>query len=283
MVVHRSLASVENAVTRTITVGGADIVYREVGTSTGVPLVALTHLGATLDDWDPRIVDGLATDRRVILLGYQGVGGSGGSVRTSIEKMADDTILAIQALGLSRIDLFGLSMGGMVAQEIIHRSPQLIERLILASSGPAGGVGLSGMTRVMIVGTLRAVATFQNPKLSLFFTRTVAGRDSGRAYLERLIERKIGRDVPVRPGVLRAQLAAVNRWGKRRPAGRSLFSGPVLLVHGASDRMVPVANAAALTQIFPASSLTVYPDAGHGVVFQHYSEFTAAARAFLRR
>ena len=269
--------------THKLAVGAVNIVYRETGASRGVPIVALTHLGANLDDWDPRIVDGLAEDRRVILLGYHGVGRSSGSARTSIEQMAEDAILVIRALGLTRIDLFGLSMGGMVAQEIAHRAPGLIDRLILASSGPAGGPGLSGMTRVMVAGTVRALTTLRDPRSSLFFTRTVAGRTSARAYRKRLGERTRDRDSAVSIGVIRAQLAAVKLWGSRPPAERSPFDGPVLLVHGDSDRMVPAANAAALEQIFRAPSLTVYADAGHGAVSQYHDQFVAAAVAFLRR
>ncbi|SEE07863.1 Pimeloyl-ACP methyl ester carboxylesterase [Arthrobacter alpinus] len=273
----------QDAVTRTVDVEGVSIAYREIGPADGIPLVALTHLGANLDNWDPRIVDALATGRRVILLGYQGVGRSGGTVRASIQEMADDAIGAIRALGHSRIDLFGLSMGGMVAQEIAHRAPDLISRMILASSGPAGGPGLTAMTRVMIAGTLGAVTTFQDPKMLLFFARTQAGRTAGREYLKRLGERSTDRDTAVHSGVLRAQLAAVNRWGNQPPAAASLFTGPVLLVHGDSDRMVTVANSNALADVFPESSLTVYPRAGHGAVFQYHDEFTASARDFLRR
>ncbi|WP_218712942.1 alpha/beta fold hydrolase [Arthrobacter sp. BF1] len=125
-----------DAVTRTVGVGGVGIAYREIGSAENIPLVALTHLGANLDNWDPRIVDALATGRRLILLGYQGVGRSCGPIRARIEEMAGDAIKAIRALVQSQIDLFGLSMGGMVSQEIAHRTPWLVSRLILAISGP---------------------------------------------------------------------------------------------------------------------------------------------------
>lgn len=273
----------QDAVTRTIDVGGVGIAYREVGPVDGIPLVAFTHLGANLDNWDPRIIDPVAAGRRVILLGYQGVGRSGGTVRSSIQEMACDAIGAIRALGRPHIDLFGLSMGGMVAQEIAHRAPGLVARLILANSGPAGGPGLTVMTRVMVAGTFRAVTTFHDPKVRLFFTRSPAGRTAARAYLKRIGERTADRDTAVGARVLRAQFAAVNRWGHRKSAGTSPFRGPVLLVHGDNDRMVPVANATALADMFPGSSLTVYPDAGHGAVFQYHGEFTASVREFLRR
>ena len=272
-----------DAATRSILVDGASVVYREVGRPDGVPLVALNHLGANLDNWDPRTIDGLAIDRRVILLGYRGVGGSGGPVRTSIEEMARDAIAATRALGIDRFDLFGLSMGGMVVQEIVAQQPEIVDRLILASSGSAGGPGLADMTRVMILGTARAFLGFTDPKVRLFFTRTANGRNAAREYLARLRERTSDRDAAVTPGVLRAQLRAVHRWGLRPPAGRSPFGGSVLLLHGDSDRMVPVANTSSLARVFPAAKIRVFPDAGHGVVFQNHHDVVIAVRAFLRR
>lgn len=269
--------------TRVVDVAGAGLVYRDLGPRSGVPLVVLTHLGANLDGWDPRILEGLSQDRRVIALSYRGVGDSTGQVRDSIEEMAADALGAIQGLGFDRIDLFGLSMGGMVAQAMAAKAPGSIDRLILASSGPAGGPGILAMTRVMVSTVLRAAVTFTDPRVLLFFTRTPAGRLAAREYLVRLRERRSMREKGVSPGVYRAQLAAVHRWGRQQPADLSVWSGPVWIVHGDSDRMVPPANAAALAGLLPAASVTMYLDAGHGAVFQHHSAFVAAARDFLRR
>jgi pimeloyl-ACP methyl ester carboxylesterase len=216
-------------------------------------------------------------------VGYRGVGGSTGLVRESIEDMAQDMAAVIRALGYDRVDVLGLSMGGMVAQAIASQAPELIDRLILAGSGPAGGPRLTDMTRITITTALRAVITFQDPKTLLFFTRTSAGKKAAREYLARLKERTAGRDKPVTPRVYRAQLAAVHRWGLQQPADLSLFPGQVLIVHGDSDRMVPPANATALTRQLPNASVLVFPDSGHGVAFQNHRAFVDAARDFLRR
>ncbi|MBF4567719.1 alpha/beta hydrolase [Plantibacter sp. VKM Ac-2880] len=269
--------------TERIAVDGAEIAYRELGPAEGTPLVALNHLGANLDDWDPRIADGLAAGRRVILLGYRGVGRSDGAVRASIDEMADDALAAVRALGLTRFDLFGLSMGGMVAQRLVAKGPESVERLVLISSGPTGGPELVDLTRVMIGGTVRAILGRADPKASLFFTRTAAGRQAAQDYTARLQERTRDRDRAVVPNVLRAQLSAVHRYGKQPRPARSTFDGPVAILHGDSDRMVPLANAAALAEVFPGASVTVLPDAGHGAVFQHHREVVTAVRSFLQR
>ena len=269
--------------TRSITAAGAKFIYREVGAGTGIPLIALTHLGGNLDSWDPEVVDPLAEDRRVILIAYRGVGASTGSLRDSFADAASDAIAVIRGLGLSKVDLLGLSMGGMVAQAIIAREPDLVERLILAGSGPRGGPGLTEMTGVFLRGVLRGAVTFANPTSLLFFTRTPNGTQAARAYQTRLKLRRNERDAAVGLGVLRAQLRAVNRWGREQPATQTAFAGRVLILHGDTDRMVPAANADSLAAQFPAASVHIYPDSGHGVVSQNHEAVTATIRTFLSR
>ena len=110
----------QNVPTRTITAGGVEFAYRELGTNNpGTPVVFLVHLAAVLDNWDPRVVDGFAAQHRVITFDNRGIGASSGSPATSIEQMARDAITFIKAMGFERVDLFGFSMGGMIAQEIV--------------------------------------------------------------------------------------------------------------------------------------------------------------------
>src|SRR5207249_8037916 len=119
-----------NVPTRTVTAGGVEFAYRELGTSNpGPPVVFLVHLAAVLDNWDPRVVDGLAAKRHVITFDNRGVGASSGSPATSIEQMARDAITFIKAKGFEQVDLFGFSMGGMIAQEVAMMELQLVRRM----------------------------------------------------------------------------------------------------------------------------------------------------------
>lgn len=274
-----------DAQTRRIEAAGTELTYRDFnGEHTSAPpLVALTHLGANLDSWDPELVDRLAAERRVILIGYRGVGGSSGTPRDRIEDMAADAIAAIRALDLSRVDLFGLSMGGMVAQEILEQAPDLVCRVALAGTGPRGGTGLSTMTGVFVCGVVRGLVTFTPPTSVLFFTRTHNGRYAARSYQARLRRRTVGRERPASPAALRAQLGAVKRWGHERPSGAPVFSGPVLIVHGDSDRMVPPANADALRHRFPSALVRVFRDSGHGVVSQNRRAVADLISRFMAR
>ena len=171
----------KTAPTHTINAGGVEFAYRQLGPSTGVPVVFLTHLAAVLDNWDPRVVDGIAAKHRVITFDNRGVGASSGSTPTTIEEMASDAVTFIRALGFDQVDLFGFSMGGMIAQVIAQQQPRLVRKMILAGTGPAGGEGIDKVTRISYLDTARGLLTRQDPKQFLFFTRTPNGRRAGRS------------------------------------------------------------------------------------------------------
>ncbi|KUO07215.1 alpha/beta fold hydrolase [Streptomyces sp. DSM 15324] len=277
-----SASSYTYAATRSVSVRGEDFLYRELGPQHGVPLILLMHLAGVLDNWDPRVVDGLAARRRVIAFDNRGVGGSSGSTPDTIEAMARDAVLFIRALGFDQVDLFGLSMGGFIAQVIAAQEPHLVRKVVLASTGPAGGPGIEKVPALTIQATLKGALTRQDPKLSLFFTGTAGGRQAGRAFLERLKERTHDRDKDISLPSFRAQLKAVKRWGRQAPSDLSAIGQPVLVANGERDRMVPSPNTLDLAARLPHSELVpLYPDAGHGGVFQHHEDFVPRALEFL--
>ena len=274
----------QNVPTQTITAGGVEFAYRELGSSNpGTPVVFLVHLAAVLDNWDPRVVEGFAATRRVITFDNRGVGASSGAPATSIEQMASDAITFIRAMGFERVDLFGFSMGGMIAQEIALMEPPLVRKMIIAGTGPAGGEGISKVARVTYLDMARGFFTGQDPKQFLFFTRTPGGIRAGKAFLARLQERSQNRDKAITVTALQAQLKALRRWGAKEPADLSTIHQPVLVVNGDSDRMVPSKNTHDLGRRLPNSELIIYPDSGHGAVFQFHADFVPKALEFLAR
>ncbi|ADJ48151.1 alpha/beta hydrolase [Amycolatopsis mediterranei S699] len=277
------VTSYRDAPTRTVSAGGVDFAYRELGPKTGVPVVFLTHLAAVLDNWDPRVVDGIAARHRVIAFDNRGVGASTGTTPKSIQAMAADAVTFIRALGLPKVDLLGFSMGGMIAQVIVQTEPELVRKLIVAGTGPAGGEGIKDVTRISNLDTVRALLTLQDPKQFLFFTRTSNGKRAGQEFLARLKERKDNRDKPIAPRAYVAQLKAIHRWGLEKPADLSGIRQPVLVANGDHDRMVPTGNTRDLASRLPDSELVIYPDAGHGGIFQFHAEFVGKALEFLAR
>jgi pimeloyl-ACP methyl ester carboxylesterase len=282
-----AVTSYVTAPTRTVSAGGVDFAYRELGPTssptTGVPLVLVTHLAAVLDNWDPRVVDGLAAERRVIAFDNRGVGATTGTTPRTIQAMAADAVTFVRALGLTRVDLLGFSMGGMVAQVVVQTDPGLVRRLILAGTGPAGGDGITDVTRLSHLDTLRGLLTRQDPKQFLFFTRTPNGRRAGKQFLARLEERTENRDRAISVRSYLAQLSAIRSWGLERPHDLSTVTQPVLVANGENDRMVPTRNSVDLAERLPHSDLVIYPDAGHGGIFQYHQQFVEKALAFLRQ
>ena len=277
-----SRVSYKDAETHAVSVEGEEFVYRQLGPDGGVPLLLLNHLAAVLDNWDPRVVDGLAAKHQVIAFDNRGVGASAGSTPDTIEAMAHDAVAFIRALGLDQVDLLGLSMGGFIAQVIAQEEPQLVRKIILAGTGPAGGDGIDRVTALTLHDMARAAVTFQDAKQFLFFTRTANGRQAGREFLRRLKERKQGRDKAISLRAFRAQLKAIHRWGLHKPADLSTILHPVLVPNGESDRMVPSSNTIALAERLPNSQLIpLYPDAGHGGIFQYHEQFVPQALEFL--
>jgi pimeloyl-ACP methyl ester carboxylesterase len=274
-------ATWRNAPTQSIHVGGVQFAYRRLGPSTGVPVVFFTHLAAVLDNWDPRIVDGIAAKHRVITFDNRGVGASSGSTPTTIEQMAGDAVTFIRALGFDQVDLFGFSMGGMIAQVIAQEQPRLVRKMILAGTGPAGGEGIDQVTGISYLDTARGLLTRRDPKEFLFFTRTPNGRAAAKEFLARLEERTNDRDKAISVGSFRAQLKAIHRWGQQKPADLASIHQPVLVMNGESDKMVPTKNTVDLDRRLPNSQLILYPDAGHGGVFQFHEDFVKRALEFL--
>src|ERR1700730_2627411 len=166
----------ETATTKSVDVHGTNFVCREIGKKGGVPVVFLHHLTAVLDDWDPKVGDGLAAKHHVIVFDNRGVGRSGGSTPKTVEEMARDAVAFIGALGFSKVDLLGFSLGGVVSQAIAQQQPGLVRKIILAGTGPAGGEGIANVGAVLQDAFGKAGATNKHPKQFLFFTQTKNGQ-----------------------------------------------------------------------------------------------------------
>jgi pimeloyl-ACP methyl ester carboxylesterase len=273
----------KNTQTKFATVAGIPFAYRELGSGGGVPVIFLNHLGATLDNCDPRIMEGLATKHLIIAFDNRGVGATRGTTPKTIAAMASDALGFIHALGYQKVDLIGFSMGAFIAQEILLREPKLVRKAIMAGTGPAGGVGIDKVTAITIKDMLRGYLTFRDPKFYLFFNQNAAGRHAARQFLSRLQERKENRDKEIRIPSFRNQLTAIQAWGLQAPQDLSVITHPVLIANGDHDRMVPSENTHALAKRISHSELIVYQDAGHGGIFQYHKDFVRKALEFLSR
>ena len=277
------ITSYAKAPARTITADGVTYAYRELGPRGGIPVIFFVHLAATLDNWDPRIIDPVAKEHHVIAFDNRGVGASSGQVPDSIEAMADDAYTFIRALGFEVVDIFSFSLGGFVAQALVIKHPDLVRKLILTGTGPAGGEDIDKVAGVTYRDMLRAALTRSDPKEFLFFNRNATGKAAGRAFVKRLEERTVDRDAKISVRAFQTQLKAIKKWGRSAPADLSKITQPTLIANGDNDRMVPSVLSEDMHRRIPGSELVLYPDAGHGGIFQFHERFAPLAVEFLDR
>ena len=204
--------------TRFVEANGVRFAYRLFGRQTGVPLLFMQHFRGGMDHWDPTVTDGFGRDRPVIVFDNAGVAGSSGETPDTVEAMAEHAHDFIDALGLSRIDRQGFSLGGYVAQAFASNHSDLVRRLILVGTGPRGGEPPTDPN-------YRAYATSTDPDtgegsleafLYLFFSQSARGQAAGRAFWERRHRRQDDVDDPSSVQTMAAQSAAGVDWREVR-------------------------------------------------------------------
>jgi pimeloyl-ACP methyl ester carboxylesterase len=261
---------------------GVDYAYSDTG-SGGVPLVLLQHFRGNLDNWDPALIDALASTRRVVTFDNAGVGGSSGTTPDTIGQMARDAIAFLVAMGLDQADLLGFSIGSFVAQEIALTRPGLVRRLILASSAPQGTAGMHGWA-AGVIGATGRLEPSPGGYLGIFFTGSAASRQASQAALQRMQARTQDRDKATTWQTRLAQYDAVCDWGIPNHAllqRLSALSMPVLVANGDSDPMILPHYSYLLGGLIPQARVKIYPDSAHGFLFQHGAQFAADVEAFL--
>jgi pimeloyl-ACP methyl ester carboxylesterase len=271
--------------TRFLQAGDNKYAYRRFGEGSGRPLLFLQHFTGTLDNWDPAVTDALASSREVILFENAGVGRSSGAVPETIAGMAKHALAFLDSLGLPTCDVLGFSLGGMIAQQMAQDRPSIFRRMILVGTAPRGGEDIMhlekpSLAKYLADPNLQGYAVLQK----IFFAPTESSQAAGKAFIERLTRRTQDREPVSGPEIAKAQIMAFREWEQLRGerfAGLKSIVQPTLVVNGIHDEMIPVANSYRLSESLPNAVLLIYPDSGHGSLFQFHESFTRQATAFL--
>jgi pimeloyl-ACP methyl ester carboxylesterase len=281
-VVEASPPYVDVPAQRVAAENGIEYAYRDLAAS-DVPLVLLQHFRGNLDNWDPALIDALAAGRRVITFDNVGVAATPGRTPNTIEPMAHDAVAFLEAMELERVDLLGFSIGSFVAQEIALIRPDLLRRIVLASSAPQGAAGMHGWSPE-VIGAVGQPETSPQGYLSVFFAPTDTSREAGQQVAGRIFGRTANRDEPTTWQTRQAQYDAVCAWGipnhglLQRVTAIEL---PVFVANGDSDPMILPSYSYLLAGLLPNARVTIYPDSAHGFLFQHHTRFAADVHTFL--
>jgi pimeloyl-ACP methyl ester carboxylesterase len=264
---------------------GIDYAYRDAGqgASSAVPLILLQHFRGNLDNWDPALIDALASARRVITFDNAGVGGSTGTTPSTVEQMAHDATAFIAAMEFGQVDLLGFSIGSFVAQQIALTRPDVVRRLVLASAAPQGAAGMHGWAPD-VIGAVGTRETSPQEYLDVFFASSSSSRQAGQQVLGRVYARTQDRDTATTWATREAQYDAVCTWGIPDHAllqRLSCLKMPVFVANGDSDPMILPHYSYLLAGLIPQARVKIYPDSAHGFLFQHHAQFAADVEAFL--
>jgi len=275
----------QTAVTHFVEADGIRLAYRRFGKEQGIPLVFFQHFAGNMENWDPKITDGFAEDREVILFNNAGVASSDGEVPTTIEGMARHAINFIEALHETQVDLFGFSTGGLIAQEVAIKRPGLVRRLVLVGSAPRGGVGMATLTPEFQALLAKKYESKDSFLIDSLFGLSEASQAAGREFVLRLHARTGNRDVDVNEKVAPAQTAALAAWGAPHSDSYNYLKDikqPVLVVSGSHDVIFYTVNAYILQQNLPNAQLILYPDSNHGPQYQYPELFLKHVTWFLQ-
>lgn len=272
----------QRAETKRVVVDETSFAYRTFGKSDGIPLVFFQHFTGTMDNWDPAVTNGLSKDFLVVLFDNKGIGGSHGKTPVTIEAMAVDAVMFLRALGFKKVNVLGFSMGGFIAQQIMLIEPHLINKILLVGTAPKGGQGIAGIVNLL---TESAAMKPDEQKMYMFYESTATSMSLGAKSLERMNERKIDRDPETNLTAIEAQLKSILSWAKPDQtylARLQQIGIPTLIVNGSNDIVVPTVNSYVMFQNFPNARLSLYPDSGHGSIFQYPELFLWEAIPFLK-
>jgi 3-oxoadipate enol-lactonase len=229
-------------------------------TGDGAPVLLITGLGLSGGAWW-RTVPVLARRLRVVTFDHRGVGRSrSSSPAYTTEAMADDAVAVLDAAGVPSAHVYGISLGGMVAQQLALRHPDRVRSLVLGATSPGGprSVRPDGEVLAFVRRRLRLRGE-EAARESVPFNYGPRCRAEHPERIEEDIAHRLAHPFPEQAYRVQLFAAGVHNTYGRLPR----IAVPTLVVHGRHDRMVPAANGRLLAERIPGARLELLEDSGH--------------------
>lgn len=304
------MTTYETAQLKYITLNSTPHAYIRFGRSTGTPLFLHTHYRATLSHWDPALLNPLAATRPILLLDSSGVGHSQGTIPTTFTQWAQIVLDFFAALSLTEVDVLGFSMGGCAAQMVALNAPRgLVRKLVLAGTMPSAGEGVVGAADLGPFLLIQEAETEEEQRegfLKSFFGPSERSQGAGRESFERIRgarkerEEYVGREGAARQGEAYGNFMDTGRAGEGSYERLGELTMPVLIANGEfeglmwwkstderllgdDDLLMPTVNSIVMYQKLQKANaqLHLYPDSGHGFLYQYAAQFAKLVNDFL--
>jgi 3-oxoadipate enol-lactonase len=243
----------------TLTIDGTDIYYERRGA--GEPLLLIQGLGGNSLHWGDGFLGALEDTFELVLYDHRGAGRSGElEGECTIARLAEDAVAVLDALEIGSAHVVGISMGGMVAQELVLTHPERVRTLTLGCSFPGGPE--AKMTDMEVVGLIaEAVLSGDGERAIRVGYEIMIAPEFAADPANYEVYSKVAELYPAPIPTLMAQLSAIV--GHDTSGRLAEIEVPTLVVHGTADRLLESVNGELLARLIPDARLELLEGAGH--------------------
>jgi len=239
-------------------------IYYEVQ-GEGFPLVMIMGLSANIDWLDPRMIQELSKNFKIVMFDNRGAGRTDMSNREyTIKLFADDTAGLMDALGISRAHVFGVSMGGVIAQELVLNYPEKVEKLVLCSTNCGGTKSVLPSQEIleMLMADRSALSPEEIARMAMPIILTEEFIKKNPDLVELIIQQVLR--APTSNEAFTRQLNAIMNFNTY---DRLLqIKAPTLVLHGKRDILIPPENGSILARAIPNAKLVYFKNSAHGIL-----------------
>lgn len=247
----------------------------------GTPLVMIMGLGANVDWWTPEFLEPMKNNFKTIIFDNRDAGRSDNvDEEYVIKDLASDTIHLMDALNIDKGNILGISMGGMIAQEIVLNYSERVNKLVLASTNCGNPRSILPSQQVLALLTQDREGLSQEEiiekTIPLLFTDDFI--ENNPDYIEKTKEKML--KAPIKPEAYQRQINALMKFNTGRKLKK--IEQPTLVIHGKKDILVPHKNGEIIADLIPNAQLEIFEESAHSLFSHEPEKVTKTVLNFLK-